>query len=54
MGDGTFGSDDFSPPEYAARAIAWLATSPEAAALNGALINAPRFVVERHLVDDLL
>jgi NAD(P)-dependent dehydrogenase (short-subunit alcohol dehydrogenase family) len=53
MGDGTFDSDDFSPPEYAARTIAWLATAPEAAALNGALINAPEFVREKHLVDDL-
>ena len=53
MGDGTFDADDFSPPEYAARTIAWLATAPEAAALNGALINAPEFVRDKRLVDDL-
>jgi NAD(P)-dependent dehydrogenase (short-subunit alcohol dehydrogenase family) len=52
LGDGTFDSDDWSPPEHAARTIAWLATSPEAAALNGALVNAPQFVVERLLLDD--
>jgi len=50
LGDGTFRSDDFSPPEYAALTIAWLATSPDAAALNGALICAPHFVHEMGLV----
>ena len=53
LGDGTVAYDEFSPPEFAARAIAWLATAPEAAELNGALINAPEFVVEHGLVDDL-
>jgi NAD(P)-dependent dehydrogenase (short-subunit alcohol dehydrogenase family) len=53
LGDGTFDSDDWSPPEYAARTIAWLATAPEATALNGALINAPEFVHDKGLVDDL-
>jgi NAD(P)-dependent dehydrogenase (short-subunit alcohol dehydrogenase family) len=52
LGDGNFDSDDWSPPEHAARTIAWLATSPEASTLNGALVNAPQFVVERGLLDD--
>jgi len=47
LGGGTFDSDDWSPPEDAARTIAWLATSPQAAEINGALVNAPRFVRER-------
>jgi len=47
LGGGTFGSDDWSPPEDAARTIAWLATAPEAAEINGALVNAPQFVRER-------
>jgi len=52
LGGGTFDADDWAPPEHAARTIAWLATSPDAAALNGALINAPEFVVSRRLLAD--
>jgi hypothetical protein len=51
LGGGTFDSDDWSPPEDAARTIAWLATSADAAAMNGALINAPSFAAERRLGD---
>jgi NAD(P)-dependent dehydrogenase (short-subunit alcohol dehydrogenase family) len=47
LGGGTFDGDDFSPPDDAARAVAWLATAPEAAEINGALVNAPQFVRER-------
>jgi NAD(P)-dependent dehydrogenase (short-subunit alcohol dehydrogenase family) len=47
LGGGTFEGDDFSPPEDAARTITWLATAPEAADINGALVNAPKFVAER-------
>jgi NAD(P)-dependent dehydrogenase (short-subunit alcohol dehydrogenase family) len=49
--EGSFtAQEDWSPPEYAALAVAWLATAPEAMDLNGALIHAPTFVAERHLV----
>jgi NAD(P)-dependent dehydrogenase (short-subunit alcohol dehydrogenase family) len=47
LGGGTFDGDDFSPPDDAARAVAWLATAPDAAEINGALVNAPQFVRER-------
>ena len=52
LGDGAFDSDDWTPPEHAARTIAWLATAPEAAEINGALISAPDFVYEKRLVPD--
>jgi NAD(P)-dependent dehydrogenase (short-subunit alcohol dehydrogenase family) len=52
LGDGTFESDDWTPPEHAALTIAWLATAPEAAALNGSLICAPEFVDEKGLVPE--
>ena len=52
LGDGAFDSDDWTPPEYAARTIAWLATAPEAGEFNGALICAPDFVHEKGLVPD--
>ena len=47
LGDGNFDSDDFTPPEYAARTMVWLATAPEATAMNGALICAPEFALAR-------
>jgi len=50
MGDGTFDSAEWDPPECAAATIAWLATSPDADALNGALVNAPRFAAAHHLL----
>ncbi len=50
LGDGTFDSDDWSPPEYSALTIVWLATTPEALAMNGALIEAPTFVHDMGLV----
>lgn len=40
----------WTPAEHSALAVVWLATAPEAAALNGALIHAPTFVYERGLV----
>jgi hypothetical protein len=50
IGDGTFDADAWDAPECAARAIAWLATAPEATELNGALIHAPSFVRDRRLL----
>jgi NAD(P)-dependent dehydrogenase (short-subunit alcohol dehydrogenase family) len=47
---GTFNSADWTPPEHAALTIVWLATTPEAMELNGALISAPSFVHERGLL----
>ena len=47
LGDGSFTSDDWSPPEYAALTIVWLATASEALAMNGGLIEAPTFVHDR-------
>jgi NAD(P)-dependent dehydrogenase (short-subunit alcohol dehydrogenase family) len=44
LGGGTFDSDDWTPPEHAARTVRWLATSPDAATINGALVHAPSFV----------
>jgi NAD(P)-dependent dehydrogenase (short-subunit alcohol dehydrogenase family) len=52
LGDGSFEAEQFSPPEYAARTIAWLATDPAARELNGALVCAPEFVHERGLASD--
>ena len=52
MADQTFTADEFTPPEHAAITIRWLATAPEAIALNGGLISAPTFVHERHLLTD--
>jgi NAD(P)-dependent dehydrogenase (short-subunit alcohol dehydrogenase family) len=51
LGGGTFDSDDWTPPEHAARTVAWLATSPDAAAMNGALVHAPSFVALHGLTD---
>lgn len=50
LGDGTFDSSDWTPAEYAALTIVWLATAPEAIDLNGALIHAPSFVHDKHLL----
>jgi NAD(P)-dependent dehydrogenase (short-subunit alcohol dehydrogenase family) len=50
IGDGTFDADAWDAPECAALTIAWLATAPEATALNGALIHAPTFVRDRNLL----
>jgi NAD(P)-dependent dehydrogenase (short-subunit alcohol dehydrogenase family) len=50
MGDGTFDSGSWDPPEAAAVTIAWLATAPDAAALNGALVHAPSFAAARGLL----
>jgi len=50
IGDGNLESDDFTPPEYAARTMVWLATAPEAAAMNGALVCAPEFAPAHGLV----
>lgn len=50
IGDGTFDADAWDAPECAASTIAWLATAPEAASLNGALIHAPSFVRDRRLL----
>ena len=52
LGEGTLVAEDFTPPEHAARTIAWLATAPEAGELNGALICAPEFVHDKGLVSD--
>ena len=49
LGEGTFDADDWSPPEAAALTVAWLATTADAADMNGALVNAPQFVRERGL-----
>jgi NAD(P)-dependent dehydrogenase (short-subunit alcohol dehydrogenase family) len=40
----------WTPAEHTARTIVWLVTAPEAVELNGALINAPTFVHEKHLL----
>jgi NAD(P)-dependent dehydrogenase (short-subunit alcohol dehydrogenase family) len=50
IGDGNLGSDDFTPPECAARTMVWLATAPEAVAMNGALVCAPEFAPGHDLV----
>jgi NAD(P)-dependent dehydrogenase (short-subunit alcohol dehydrogenase family) len=50
MGDGRLDADQFTPAEHAAWTIVWLASAPESAELNGALISAPQFVHERHLI----
>ena len=50
IGDGTFDADSWDAPECAALTIAWLATAPEAAELNGALIHAPTLVRDRNLL----
>jgi NAD(P)-dependent dehydrogenase (short-subunit alcohol dehydrogenase family) len=50
MADHTFAADEFTPAEHAAITIRWLATAPEAEALNGGLISAPTFVQERGLL----
>ncbi len=47
---GIFTLEGSVPPEHAARAIAWLATSPDASELNGALISAPELVERLALV----
>ena len=52
IGDGMLDSDDFTPPEFAARTMVWLATSPEAMAMNGALVCAPQFAPAHDLVAD--
>ena len=52
LDDGTMSSDVWTPPEHAAWTIVWLATAPEAADLNGALISAPEFVREKALIRD--
>jgi hypothetical protein len=51
LGGGTFDANDWTPPEHAARTVAWLATSPDAAAMNGALVHAPSFVELQGLTD---
>jgi NAD(P)-dependent dehydrogenase (short-subunit alcohol dehydrogenase family) len=53
MGDGTFDSAAWDPPECAAVTIAWLASAPQATALNGALVHAPSFAAARGLLPDL-
>jgi NAD(P)-dependent dehydrogenase (short-subunit alcohol dehydrogenase family) len=50
MGDGTFDSAEWDAPECAATTIAWLATAPEAMAMNGALVHAPTFAAARGLL----
>jgi NAD(P)-dependent dehydrogenase (short-subunit alcohol dehydrogenase family) len=50
MGDGTFDSAAWDPPECAAVTIAWLASAPEAMALNGALVHAPSFAASHGLL----
>jgi NAD(P)-dependent dehydrogenase (short-subunit alcohol dehydrogenase family) len=50
MGGGTFDSARWDPPECAAVTIAWLATAPDAVALNGALVHAPSFAASRNLL----
>ncbi len=52
MEDQTFAADEFTPPEHAAITIRWLATAPEAVALNGGLISAPTFVHDNGLLSD--
>ena len=41
-----------APPSVPASVIAWLATSPDAAELNGTTISAQRFARERGLHPD--
>ena len=50
LGDGTLEANQWTPPEYAALTIVWLATETEATRMNGALISAPTFVYERGLL----
>jgi NAD(P)-dependent dehydrogenase (short-subunit alcohol dehydrogenase family) len=41
-----------APPSAPAAAVTWLATSPEAAALNGQTVNGLKLALEHHLVSD--
>ncbi len=50
LGDGRLETDQWTPPEYVALTIVWLATATEAAGMNGALISAPTFVHDHDLV----
>jgi hypothetical protein len=50
LDDGKLDPHTFTPPEHAALTIVWLATAPGAMAMNGALVSAPDFVREHHLV----
>jgi NAD(P)-dependent dehydrogenase (short-subunit alcohol dehydrogenase family) len=50
IADGTFAADEYTPAEHTAWTIVWLASAPEAAALNGALISAPQFVHDKALL----
>jgi hypothetical protein len=50
IGDGALDSNDFTPPEYAARTMVWLATAPEAVTMNGGLICSPAFAPAHGLV----
>jgi NAD(P)-dependent dehydrogenase (short-subunit alcohol dehydrogenase family) len=52
LGEGTFAADDWTPPEHAARTIVWLATAPEALAMNGGLVSAPDLVHQQGLVKE--
>jgi NAD(P)-dependent dehydrogenase (short-subunit alcohol dehydrogenase family) len=50
IADGTFAADVYTPAEHTGWTIVWLASAPEAAALNGALISAPQFVHDKALL----
>jgi NAD(P)-dependent dehydrogenase (short-subunit alcohol dehydrogenase family) len=50
IGDGALEGDAFTPAEYAARTMVWLAIEPDALAMNGALVCSPEFAPAHDLV----